>query len=119
MGEGYFARAAARFAQDTRVHALCGDSAKLLPEVLKCFFAPCLIWLDAHPGEIETAGTYGETPLRDELRAALFAMHCNSVILVDDARLFGEPGWPTLDEVREIAAGWDVTLADDIVRITK
>jgi hypothetical protein len=118
MGEDYFDRAAMRFAHDTRVRTLFGNSGALLPNVLGRFDCPALIWLDAHPGEIGTAGTYGETPLRAELHAIFDAPTHKHVVLIDDARLLGEPGWPTLDEIRAIVepTGWTVTEADDIVR---
>jgi hypothetical protein len=80
---------------------------------------PALFWLDAHPGEPGTAGKHGECPLYEELRA-IFGPKYPHVVLCDDARLFVNPGWPSLDEVRVLAnvAGWDVSIVDDIVRCT-
>jgi hypothetical protein len=118
LGDKQFDAAIARLVEHPEVRALYGDSAKLLPVVLDRLFAPALIWLDAHPGEPGTAGTYGETPLRAELHA-IFDEHQTEkhVVMIDDARLLGEPGWPTLDEVRAITdkAGYTSTVIDDIV----
>jgi hypothetical protein len=97
-----------------------GDSAQRLAELVPRLQGPALFWLDAHPGEPGTAGTYGVTPLRGELRAILDAPRFPHVVLIDDARLFVEDGWPSLDEIQEIASksGRTVDVVDDIARIT-
>lgn len=89
-----------------------------MPTIVAGLREPALFWLDAHPGESGTAGKYGEVPLRGELKAIFDAPKFDHVVLIDDARYMGvEDGWPTLDEVKQIASGWEVAVRDDIVRI--
>jgi len=115
-GLGSFDRVAARLATYGRqVQTLFGDSAKLLPEMLKRFDGPYLAWLDAHAN-----GPEDPDPTHFPLRAEL-AYLCGpgarpgSVILVDDARFFGFGFWPRLEEV--MLCGKEASLADDVVRI--
>jgi hypothetical protein len=110
-------RAAQSRFRNTRAEILWGNSGVILRSLLAPETRPALFWLDAHPGEPGTAGEYGQCPLRDELKAALFCMDPDSVILIDDARLFHEEGWPSLAEVEDIATGWHVSLANDIVMV--
>ena len=71
------------------IWSYCEDSGEFLQRIaLKC---PCLIWLDAHTNE--------ECPVLREI-AAINKSPLPHVILVDDARLFGDlPAWPTREEV--------------------
>ena len=146
LGEPHFERAARRLAGDPRLDLAHGDSGEFLEQLVPRLGQPTLFWLDAHPGEPGTAGVYGRTPLRQELHAIFDGgggeIEARSsgdredppwrpreafpdgtalphVVLIDDARLFHHAGWVQLPEIREIARGWDVTLADDIVRITR
>ncbi len=98
-----------------------GDSGEVLPAVLAAVGRrPCLFWLDAHQ---MVGGVRGErvTPVLRELRHVL-ERRPGDVVLVDDARLFtGAFDYPTLDQVAELAAaarpGWNLEVADDIVRL--
>ncbi len=115
-------RAARRFANDSRIRILEGDSEKLLPELLKSISEPALFWLDA--------GYWGWANLaRDpqrlsaEVEAALSHPVKGHVILMDDARMLdGRSGAPTFDELRaRISArfpGHRVELLHDIIRVT-
>jgi hypothetical protein len=119
----HVARARARFTNETRANILEGDSATGLRLLMAHIHQPTLFWLDAHPGEPGTAGKYGECPLYEELRAIFKSPDGPAwphVVLIDDARLFPEQGWPSFEEVRLVANrfGWDVSLVDDIVRCT-
>ena len=95
-----------------------GDSAEKLPWVLERIDEPCLIWLDAHHSDSDSAGTHDTCPLRAELKACL-ASPFDHVILCDDARFLGRGNWPTLAEIHKMAIGWNVSVADDIVRVTR
>lgn len=99
-----------------RLTLLCGDSAAILPATLTRIKKPTLFWLDAHPGEIGTAGTYGKTPLANEL-SAIRDWNGTCVVLIDDVRLFGEPGWPTLAQVESAMVGWSAKLVDDVLML--
>ena len=115
-------RAARRFAGDPRVRILEGDSAKVLPELLKTISQPALFWLDA--------GYWGWADLaRDperlsvEVEAALSHPVKGHVVLMDDARMLdGRNGAPTFEQLRGRIEtrfpGRGVELRHDIVRIT-
>jgi hypothetical protein len=115
-------RASRRFAGDARVRILEGDSAKVLPQLLKTISEPVLFWLDA--------GYWGWADLeRDperlsvEVEAALSHPVKGHVVLMDDARMLdGRNGAPTFDQLRSRITtrfpGRRVELRHDIIRIT-
>ena len=71
------------------IHFHIGDSADFL-ELFQTI-GPTMFWLDAHTNE--------ECPVLREI-AAINKSPLPNVILVDDARLFGDlPAWPTKEEV--------------------
>lgn len=122
LSEKLYKKATKRFAADTNVELLCGDSSVKLPEILKKEHQPCLFWLDGHYSGGVTAMGSLECPVREEL-AAILQHPVNHVILVDDARLFnGTHDYPTVDEIKQIIAAHGkngtVTVEDDIIRIT-
>jgi hypothetical protein len=100
--------ATARLSGLKNVDCLYGDSRTVLGQVLKTLRGePTLFWLDAHwmPGSY---GDAGECPIIEELKL-IGEMSADSIILVDDARLFLAPpprphrasDWPTIDTVLE------------------
>jgi hypothetical protein len=118
------ARVATRkFEGDSRIRILEGDSAQVLPELLKSIAQPALFWLDA--------GYWGWEQLRrdpqrlsSEVESILVHPVKGHVILMDDARcLNGENGALTIAEFQSrIAArfpGDAVEVKHDIVRITR
>lgn len=116
-------RAVRRFERDARVKILEGDSAVVLPELLKSLVAPALFWLDA--------GYWGWDQLkRDpgrlsaEVEAILAHPVRSHVILMDDARMLnGQNGALTFAEFQSrVAARFPdrhIELRHDIVRITQ
>jgi hypothetical protein len=114
------AAATRRFRDDPRVEVLQGDSGLLLPRVLGRLQGPALFWLDAHYSGGVTAGAEAN-PIVRELRSVLIHDIPGHVILIDDARLFdGTDGYPALGEVVTVVrefGGWDMTVADDIIRV--
>ena len=109
-----------RFAKYPSVEVKQGDSAVLLPDVVKLLTEPSLFWLDGHFSGGSTADS-GESPIMKELDAVL-ATDLHHVILIDDARLFdGSDGYPTLATVTEFVASrrpeLKCTVQDDIIRV--
>ncbi len=71
------------------VHLYCGASADVLRRQRRLFAdRPVLFWLDAHWCFAEgSAGEGSQSPLLAEL-AAIGQLHPDSVVLIDDARLY-------------------------------
>lgn len=107
---------------------LWGDSARVLREVAQFLEEPALFWLDAH----YSGGARGDkdTPIEDELnilgghvdpRGNDGITELRHVILIDDARLFGDdPAYPTLGWVQAWAEGhrYEFVVTDDIICLT-
>ncbi len=85
----YHAVAAARFAGQTGVHLYQGESSECLRSQRALLTSvPTLFWLDAHWCVAEnSAGGNSQSPLLEELKA-IGRLHPQSVILIDDARLY-------------------------------
>ena len=129
LSEELAARAQKRFAGESKVTILHGDSGERLAEVLREIGAPALFWLDGHysmdftyQGEFfRTARGELETPVMKELQCVL-ASNLAHVILIDDARIFkGTNDYPTVREVTEFVKArrpdYKVSVRDDIIRI--
>lgn len=86
----FHAEASKRLAAQPKVELLCGDSGKLLRDILGKMSAPGIFWLDAHWSGGETAGEEAECPVLLEIEAVNESPLAN-VVLVDDARLFSAP----------------------------
>ena len=123
LGEKLYLQAQKRFKSYPNVTILQGDSAKVLPSVLKELSGPALFWLDGHYSGGITADSAEKPPIEAELEAILAHDNKKHVILIDDARLFeGQPeGYPSISATREFilqrhpAASFD--LAHDIIRV--
>jgi len=97
-----------RFKADKTVTCHFGSAGDLLKRIARQLAQrPVLYWLDAHwcAGE-NTAGEESQCSLLEELDA-VYPLHPNSVVWIDDARYFMSPppkplktqGWPTCDQV--------------------
>jgi hypothetical protein len=101
----------------------CGNSADRMPLLLGSLGCPALFWLDAHYVESIDGDLALERrcPLLAELRAIREWEHGPaSVVLIDDVRLLGTPGWPTLAELGETAGAlhpWRRETRDDVLRL--
>jgi hypothetical protein len=110
-----------RFRGDDSIQILEGDSATLLPSVLRTLDAPTLFWLDGHYSAGITARGSLDTPLRQELDAVLTHPVPGHVVLIDDADAFGTGDYPSMEELRTIVNArrpeWTITMEDNIVRL--
>jgi hypothetical protein len=116
------ARARARFAAFPHITLLHGDSGEALPGLLPRIGEPSLFWLDGHFSGGQTAKGRLTTPIVAEMQAVLAHPIDGHVILIDDARSFGNlPDYPSLDELRALVATHNPQLSfevrDDIIRI--
>ncbi len=110
-----------RFASDRHIEIYWGDSADLLPKLIKDLSEPSLFWLDGHYSAGITAKGALTTPIMEELSAICEVSSDGHVLLIDDARIFiGEDDYPTVDEVREFVLSrkphYEFLLEFDIMR---
>jgi hypothetical protein len=89
LSDEYYAKAADRFRSDKAVRVYHDDSSRVLSSLrARLKDKSVLYWLDAHwCVAVDTAGAQSQCPLLDELEA-IGELNSNSVVLVDDARLF-------------------------------
>ncbi len=116
----FFEKAEKRFRRNKHIHILFGDSADVLPEVVKELDEPALFWLDGHFSGGETAES--NCPVLKELEAITFSKFAHE-ILIDDARCFdGTNGYPTMEEIRQLMASrvrsHKIEVILDIIRIS-
>src|SRR6267378_1270054 len=106
LSEMYFEKAVQRFEREKNVHLHHGDSVRFLKQVQQALKEKAVLyWLDAHwCSADETAGSTSQCPVLEELDA-ISRLGAESVILIDDARLFLCPpppphtveDWPSFD----------------------
>jgi hypothetical protein len=100
-------------------HPRSGSAARELPQVLKRISQPALFWLDGHFSGGITAKGDKDPPLLEELQAIREHRIKRHVLLIDDIRLFGSGGYPTMEEVvaavHEISDDHKITLAADVL----
>lgn len=108
LSRSYFEAARARFARDSHIQLILGNSAAVLPNILAGLRErSVLFFLDAHWCVADhAAGQVSQCPLLNELRA-IGTLRSDSIVVIDDARLFlsTPPApheisqWPTFGEV--------------------
>lgn len=112
-----------KFKKFNHIKIYLGDSAKILPKLLKIIQEPSLFWLDAHYSKGLTAKGDKETPILSELTAILSHKIKNHVILIDDANAFaGKNDYPSLDELKKFILKkrpyMEFNVLHNIIRIT-
>jgi len=104
------------------IHLHLGDSAELLPGIVRSLNHPALFWLDDHFCAGPSARGSVDTPIRAELDHLLGLPADGHVVLIDDARLFvGHGDYPSIEELQTlIRKRWPKTtfeVEQDIIRI--
>jgi hypothetical protein len=122
LGEQLFNECMEEFGGVAKVSLLHGDSGSLIRPVVAALDGPALFWLDAHYSKGETARADEDTPVRHELVAVLQDDANAHVILVDDARAFGDdPAYPSIDELavlmKKHRPSYHLSVRADIVRM--
>lgn len=121
IDQALYDRAVELFEENARVAVFHGNSADVLPEVLRELDEPALFWLDGHFSGGITSGPK-EPPIVSELRALISHPIQNHIIVIDDARLFrGRNGYPRLQEVSAMLKGtdYDMIVQSDLIRIQR
>ena len=95
---------------------LHGDSAVLLPKVVKLLNEPALFWLDAHFSGMDTAGDGVQIPIDAELRSILSGQERRHVVCVDDigARELEEE---KIQGIVSEFAGWEMRIQNGMAVI--
>lgn len=123
LDQTLFEAARERFADTPTVEVILGDSGDVVGQLLPGLESPAVFWLDGHYSGPGTGLGTRETPIVAELEHLLAGADRRDVILIDDARLFGNaPDYPTIDEIETLVLDrWPdaaFTLQDDIVRVS-
>lgn len=122
LDDSLFRRARNYFKNSDKIKILHGDSAKVLPVLLKKLNKPILFWLDAHYSGEGTARGENDTPIMKELSSILKHIQTRPVILIDDARLFnGKDSYPKLrwfiSYARKNWKDYNILVKYDVIRI--
>ncbi|WP_022664372.1 hypothetical protein [Desulfospira joergensenii] len=118
-----FQKAMERFNNVKNVTIIHGDSGVEL-EKLTCVLKgkSVLFWLDGHYSAGVTARGDKDTPIYEELTHIFNADLGRCVILIDDARCFGDdPAYPSIEElsgfIKENSPAAEIEVKDDSIRI--
>ncbi len=116
LSDELYMEACKKFADDTRVQLLHGDSATQLDIALDIAgSSPAMIWLDAHWSGGATARASENTPIMSELESIRRRGREGDIILIDDIRYFidlpegfdtheSNRGYPSLINLLEVIA---------------
>jgi hypothetical protein len=114
-------KAQQRFRDNSNIRIIEADSAKALAELVPEIHEPALFWLDGHYSGGNTGKGDKVTPIMEEL-AAIYASDQKHVVLIDDARCFGnETDYPSLSKlssfVRKLRPDASISVANDCIHI--
>lgn len=97
-----YQKACRRFAGDTKITLIEGDSGIEMYKLVAKIDKPALFWLDGHYSGGFTARGEKDTPVLNELKAIFSMKENRHVVVIDDARYFGtDPEYPSLEKVFE------------------
>lgn len=100
-----YMRAKKKFSKFEYISVLFGDSAKVLPVILRKINKPTLFWLDAHYSGGITAKGKLDTPVIEEIKSILNHKIKGHIILIDDASEFnGKNDYPTIKMIKDIVS---------------
>lgn len=122
LSEKFARRAKTYFCYCKNVTILQGDSGNVIGELIPKIDQPTLFWLDGHWSADQTARGEKSTPILEELSHILQTADLRHVILIDDARAFGNSeDYPTLEKLEafifSLRNNVKIIIEDDIIRI--
>ena len=123
LSDELYEKAKNRFNAEKHIEIIHGDSGVEIKNVVDKINQPALFWLDGHYSAGETARGDKDTPICEELEHILAAPDKGNVIIIDDARCFGnDPHYPSIEElsdfIRSKRPDVDIIVQDDSIRIT-
>jgi hypothetical protein len=123
LGKELSEKSTMRFKGIKKIEIIQGDSGSEIKGILNKINQPVLFWLDGHYSAGKTARGAKDTPILEELHHILASKDLGHVILIDDARCFGEdPGYPSIEELSKFVKlerpNVDIVVQDDSIRIT-
>lgn len=102
LQDSLYKAAVARFKADNKISIHQGDSGDILNGVIATISNPVVFWLDGHYSGLGTAKGSQDCPIWRELNAIISRGNPRDVVLVDDARLYGQrQSYPTLTAINE------------------
>jgi len=115
-------KASQKFLKNKKVTILQGDSSALLPTIIKDISGKTIFWLDAHYSGGITAKGDRYTPIISEVKTISNYPQKDTILLVDDARLFtGKDEYPLLSDFKELIGTLFpqhvFEIKDDVIRI--
>lgn len=119
----FYAKSKDRFKREEHIGLIHGDSGIELKNVINRLDQPALFWLDGHYSGGDTAIGDKETPILEELDHILNDKEKKHVIIIDDARCFGDdPAYPSIEELNKYITSKrpdvEIIVQDDSIRIT-
>ncbi len=122
LSEKFYKEAQERFKGAKHIELIHGDSRKEIYKIMNKIGQPSIFWLDGHYSGGVTARAEKDTPIYEELRHILSAQDRGHVILIDDARYFGnDPAYPNIEELKEFIfskkENVEILIQDDIIII--
>jgi glycosyltransferase involved in cell wall biosynthesis len=115
IGDDLYSMCKKKYEGDAHINLFHGNSAEVLPELLKNITSPCIFWLDAHHSAGDTCGAEVDIPIWDEIKAIREHPVKDHTILIDDMRGF------SLSELTEHIMSFGeakIENKDDILRVT-
>lgn len=123
LSEDLYKKSKKRFSKTGNVKIIYGDSGIELRKLLDTIEDPTLFWLDAHYSSGVTAKGDNDTPIYKELTYIFNSSLKKYVIIIDDARCFGEdPSYPSIEELKNFIKAnkpsFNIEIKDDSIRVT-
>ena len=122
LSEELYQKAKKKFDSLENVQIIQGDSGVELGKLVDIIEKPALFWLDGHYSGGITAKSDKDTPIYEELTHIFNANHSKSVIIIDDARCFGnDQDYPSIKELSDFIktkTNANIEVKYDSIRIT-
>ena len=112
-----------KFSGKPNISILEGDSSALLPGIVEKLNGKAIFWLDAHYSGGVTAKGAAYTPILSEVETIARYSQKDTILLVDDARLFvGKDEYPAMSEFKKFIGKkfpqHAFEVKDDVIRVT-